>query len=102
MYALAIESYGYNLAHFLQHTTCSGEHDSRMHRGVSDPLELPAPPGAALSGTVEVLAGAFAGQGITAADFGRFLAITTLGGVVVGVVFVAILKFAHATPTTAE
>jgi formate-nitrite transporter family protein len=52
-----------------------------------------------VAGTTEVLAGVFAGQGITMADFGRFLAVTTLGNVIGGVVFVAILKFAHATQT---
>lgn len=51
----------------------------------------------AIAGTTEVLAGLFAGQGITLADFGRFLGLATAGNVVGGVVFVAILKFAHAT-----
>jgi formate-nitrite transporter family protein len=51
----------------------------------------------AIAGTAEVLAGLFAGQGITLADFGRFLGLATLGNVIGGVVFVAILKFAHAT-----
>jgi len=54
-----------------------------------------------IAGSVEVLAGVFAGQGVTIAHFGRFLAITTFGNIVVGVVFVAILKFAHA-PQAAE
>jgi formate-nitrite transporter family protein len=53
----------------------------------------------AIAGTTEVLAGLFAGQGITLADFGRFLALATLGNVIGGVVFVAILKFGHATQT---
>ncbi|HEV7519298.1 MAG TPA: formate/nitrite transporter family protein [Thermoanaerobaculia bacterium] len=51
----------------------------------------------AVAGTVEVLAGLFSGQGITLADFARFLSISTLGNMIGGVVFVAILKFAHAT-----
>lgn len=46
-------------------------------------------------GTVEVLAGLFAGQGITPADFGHFLLWTTLGNSVGGVVFVAIIKYSH-------
>ena len=54
-----------------------------------------------IAGTVEVLAGAFSGQGITGADFGRFLALATLGNIAGGVVFVAILKFAHATQAAA-
>jgi formate/nitrite transporter FocA (FNT family) len=56
----------------------------------------------AVAGTVEVLAGAFSGQGITLADFGRFLGIVTLGNMIGGVVFVAILKFAHATQAATE
>lgn len=51
----------------------------------------------AVAGTVEVLAGAFSGQGIGAADFGRFLSLSTVGNIAGGVVFVALLKFAHAT-----
>ncbi len=50
-----------------------------------------------IAGTVEVLAGAFSGQGISAADFARFLSIATVGNILGGVVFVAVLKFAHAT-----
>jgi formate/nitrite transporter FocA (FNT family) len=46
-------------------------------------------------GTVEVLAGLFAGQGITPADFGHFLLWTTLGNSVGGVVFVAAIKYSH-------
>jgi formate/nitrite transporter FocA (FNT family) len=51
----------------------------------------------AIAGTVEVLAGAFSGQGVGGAEFGRFLGLATLGNILGGVVFVAILKFAHAT-----
>jgi formate/nitrite transporter FocA (FNT family) len=47
-------------------------------------------------GSVEVLAGVFAGQGVTAADFGRFLLWTTLGNAVGGPIFVAIIKSGHA------
>jgi formate-nitrite transporter family protein len=47
--------------------------------------------------SAEVLAGVFAGQGLTAGDFGRFLGWTTLGNAVGGVVFVALLKYGHAS-----
>jgi formate/nitrite transporter FocA (FNT family) len=47
-------------------------------------------------GSVEVLAGAFVGQGIGPADVARFLCWTTLGNIVGGVVFVAFLKYGHA------
>ena len=47
-------------------------------------------------GTTEVLAGVFAGQGATPADFGRFLVWTTLGNVIGGFVFVALIKYGHA------
>lgn len=46
-------------------------------------------------GTVEVLAGIFAGQGIGFADFGHFLLWTTLGNSIGGVVFVALIKYGH-------
>jgi formate-nitrite transporter family protein len=52
----------------------------------------------AIVGTVEVLAGAFAGQGITAGDFGHFLLFATLGNIAGGVVFVAFLKYGQARP----
>jgi formate/nitrite transporter FocA (FNT family) len=48
-------------------------------------------------GSVEVLAGVFAGQGVTWGDFGHFLLFTTLGNAVGGTVFVALLKYSHAT-----
>ncbi len=47
-------------------------------------------------GSVEVLAGAFAGQGIGSSDFGRFLVWTTLGNAVGGTVFVAVIKYGYA------
>ena len=47
-------------------------------------------------GSVEVLAGVFAGEGVTWADFGHFLLWTTLGNAVGGPVFVAVIKFGHA------
>ncbi|MCB0082266.1 MAG: formate/nitrite transporter family protein [Caldilineaceae bacterium] len=46
-------------------------------------------------GTVEVLAGYFAGQGITLGDFGHFLVWTTLGNSIGGVVFVGLVKYGH-------
>ncbi len=49
-------------------------------------------------GTVEVLAGLFSGQGITAADYGHFLLWTTLGNVVGGSFFVALIKNSYANP----
>jgi formate/nitrite transporter FocA (FNT family) len=49
-----------------------------------------------VAGSVEVLAGVFAGQGVTAADFGHFLLWTTLGNAVGGPLFVAAIKYGHA------
>jgi formate/nitrite transporter FocA (FNT family) len=49
-------------------------------------------------GSVEVLSGAFAGQGISLADVARFLLWTTLGNALGGTVFVAILKYGLARP----
>jgi formate-nitrite transporter family protein len=56
----------------------------------------------AIAGTVEVLAGLFSGQGITATAFALFLLLSTAGNILGGVIFVAILKFAHATQAGAE
>ena len=47
-------------------------------------------------GSIEVLAGLFAGQGVTVADYGRFLLWTTLGNALGGSFFVALIKFSHA------
>ena len=49
-------------------------------------------------GSVEVFAGAFAGQGVGPADIGRFLLWATVGNTLGGVVFVAILKYGLARP----
>jgi formate/nitrite transporter FocA (FNT family) len=49
----------------------------------------------AVVGSAEVLAGVFAGQGVTGADFGHFLLWTTLGNAVGGAVFVGVLKYSH-------
>lgn len=46
-------------------------------------------------GSVEVLAGLFAGQEITLADFGHFLLWATIGNSIGGVVFVALIKYGH-------
>lgn len=48
-------------------------------------------------GSVEVLAGLFANQGITLADYGHFQLWTTLGNAAGGLVFVALIKYGHAT-----
>jgi formate/nitrite transporter FocA (FNT family) len=47
-------------------------------------------------GTTEVLAGLFAGQGITLLDFGRFLVLTTFGNALGAFIFVALIKYGHA------
>ena len=47
-------------------------------------------------GTVEVLAGVFAGQGVTMADYARFLLWSTVGNAIGGVIFVALIKYSHA------
>lgn len=52
--------------------------------------------------SVEILAGVFAGQGVTLADYGRFLGWATLGNAVGGAVFVAVLKYGHATQGGAD
>jgi formate/nitrite transporter FocA (FNT family) len=52
----------------------------------------------AILGAVEVFAGAFAGQGVGPSDVGGFLLWATLGNILGGVVFVAILKYGLARP----
>ncbi|MFC7153921.1 formate/nitrite transporter family protein [Halomarina halobia] len=47
----------------------------------------------ALLGTTEVLGAMFLGQGVTLAEFGHFLLWTTVGNVVGGTVFVALLNY---------
>ena len=49
----------------------------------------------AVVGTAEVLAGVFSGQGATLGDFGKFLFWATLGNILGGVFFVALIKFGH-------
>lgn len=46
-------------------------------------------------GTVEVLSGLFAGEGVSWVDFGRFLVWATLGNAIGGAVFVALIKYRH-------
>jgi len=46
-------------------------------------------------GSVEVLAGLFAAQGITVGDFFHFLVWTTVGNSIGGAFFVAVLKYSH-------
>jgi formate/nitrite transporter FocA (FNT family) len=50
-------------------------------------------------GSAEVLAGVFAGQGIGLVDFARFLGLATVGNVAGGVIFVALIKYGHASRT---
>jgi formate/nitrite transporter FocA (FNT family) len=49
----------------------------------------------AVVGTAEVLAGVFSGEGATMADFGKFLFCATLGNMLGGFFFVALIKFGH-------
>lgn len=46
-------------------------------------------------GSVELLGACFAGQGVTLADYVRFLGAVTLGNCVGGTCFVALIKFGH-------
>lgn len=48
-------------------------------------------------GTAEVLSGVFSGQGVTFGDFLYFLGYSTLGNVLGGLVFVALIKYGHAS-----
>ena len=50
-----------------------------------------------IAGSVEVLAGLFSGQDVCIADYGKFLIWTTLGNVLGGVFFVAVIKYGYAT-----
>jgi formate-nitrite transporter family protein len=52
----------------------------------------------AVLGSVEVLAGVFASRGASLGDFGHFLFWTTLGNIIGGSFFVALLKYTHARP----
>lgn len=48
-----------------------------------------------VAGNIEVVAGMLAGANITVAQWAQFLALTTLGNVVSGVVFAALLNYSH-------
>lgn len=48
-----------------------------------------------IAGSVEVMVGMFAGQGISLLDYGGFLLWATVGNVVGGSIFVALLKYGH-------
>lgn len=48
-----------------------------------------------IAGTVEVLLGVFGTDVVSVAEFGGFLVWSTLGNVVGGTVFVALLKYGH-------
>ncbi len=48
-----------------------------------------------MAGSIEVLSGIFADQGITWYDYGHFLLWTTLGNVIGGVFFVGVIKYTH-------
>ena len=49
-------------------------------------------------GTVEVMAGYFAGRAVTTTDFLHFLVWATLGNSIGGAVFVAFIKYGHTQP----
>lgn len=49
-------------------------------------------------GSVEVLSGLFARQGITWADYGHYMLWATLGTALGGTIFVALIKYSHANP----
>lgn len=49
-----------------------------------------------VAGSVEVLAGVFAGRSVSATDYAHFLLWTTLGNAIGGPLFVSVLKYGHA------
>lgn len=49
-------------------------------------------------GSIEVLAGAFVDRNITVLEFFNFLLWTTVGNIIGGVVFVALIKYSHINP----
>ncbi len=51
----------------------------------------------AVAGTVEVLTGVFAGQGVGWGDFGHFLLWATLGNILGGGLLVALIKYGHSS-----
>lgn len=55
-----------------------------------------------VAGTVEVMAGVFARQGITLPDYAHFITWTSLGNALGAVCFVAIMKYSHVIRSGAE
>jgi formate/nitrite transporter FocA (FNT family) len=55
-----------------------------------------------IAGTVEVLAGVFISADLTWLDFSRFIFWTTLGNAIGGSVFVALIKYGHASQAIPE
>jgi formate/nitrite transporter FocA (FNT family) len=52
-----------------------------------------------VAGSIEIFAGMFAHQGVSLSEVVRVIIFTTLGNIVGGTVFVAVIKFGHAKPT---
>jgi formate/nitrite transporter FocA (FNT family) len=50
-----------------------------------------------IAGTIEVLMGTFASPSISLLDYGRFLLLTTIGNIIGGTFFVALLRYSHVT-----
>jgi formate/nitrite transporter FocA (FNT family) len=55
-----------------------------------------------VAGSIELFAALFAHQGVSGADTARVICWATLGNIVGGTVFVAVIKFGHAKPTAGE
>jgi formate/nitrite transporter FocA (FNT family) len=55
-----------------------------------------------IAGSVEVLAGIFAGQGISWGDYLHFIGWTTLGNSIGGIVFVALIKYSHVIHSSSQ
>jgi formate-nitrite transporter family protein len=53
-----------------------------------------------IAGSIEVLMALFAGTGVTLGDYGVFILWAVVGNAIGGVVFVALLKFAHVRAST--
>jgi formate/nitrite transporter FocA (FNT family) len=52
-----------------------------------------------VAGSIEIMSGLFAHQGIMLSDAIRVIGMATLGNIVGGTVFVAVIKFGHSKPT---
>lgn len=55
-----------------------------------------------IAGSIEVLMGWFAGQGVTGADYARFIVLAAVGNAVGGALFVAVLKFGSVQTSAAS